>query len=66
MDLWELPFEFLKMRDTYNDLLTSYPLKSTTDVIITAEILKDFTVYSDTNLKVFSIEKGTSLQTDCD
>ena len=63
MQHWEIQVEFLKLRDAYEDLLKKIPSTPTTGVIITADMLKDFTIYSGTNLKAFAIEKGTSLQT---
>jgi hypothetical protein len=63
MQYWEIQVEFLKLRDAYEDLLKKMPSTPTTGVIITADMLKDFTIYSGTNLKAFAIEKDTSLQT---
>jgi hypothetical protein len=58
MDLWEILLEFLNMRKAYNDLIRNMSTTPTTGVIINAAMLKDFTIFSGTNLKAFAIEKA--------
>jgi hypothetical protein len=63
IDLWEVQHAFLEMREAHNDVIKSQPTTPTTGVIISTEMLRDFTVYAGTNLKTFAVENDTSLQT---